>query len=188
MINQTLRIHCRQLRKNLPKTIQATASANICTRIQTLKHYQEAQRIALYHAVNGEINLHALCLAAMVEKKECYFPVMNPEHTLSFLPVTPETVFTKNQFGIAEPEVDPTLAIKTSDLDIIFLPLVAFDERGTRLGMGGGYYDKTLAYHKPKLLVGVAYECQRQAHITANAWDVPMNAIVTEHTTYWSKP
>lgn len=188
MTNQTLRAHCQQLRKHLPHAIQATASASICSRIQTLDGYQCAQHIALYHAVNGEIDLNALFVTACLQGKTCYYPIMHADHTLSFLPVTPDTLFTKNQAGIFEPVVNPSLAIMPGNIDVMFLPLVAFDEHGTRLGMGGGYYDKTLAHQTPGLLIGVGYEFQRQPHLKANAWDVPMNAMITEHTTYWSKP
>lgn len=188
MTNQDIRIHCQQLRKNLPKAMQAIASASICARTQALEHYQRAKRIALYSAVNGEIDLNALFIATSVQGKTCYFPIMNADHTLAFLPVTPATVFKKNKVGIAEPDVALALAITPDNLDIIFLPLVAFDEHGTRLGMGGGYYDKTLAHHNAGLLIGVGYAFQLQPSIQANPWDVPMDAIITEHTTYWSKP
>ena len=113
---------------------------------------------------------------------------MKADQTLSFLPVTYDTIFYKNRFGIAEPVVEDELAIMPEQLDIIFLPLVAFDEHGTRLGMGGGYYDRTLAHHRPTLLIGAAYEFQRQAWIEREAWDVPLAAIITEQTIYWSKP
>lgn len=177
-----LRTHCQQLRNNLTPAEQAAASARVCERILELEQYQTAQRIAIYHAVNGEIDLSGL------QHKAVYFPVMNTNKTLSFLPVTPETVFHKNRFDILEPDVNHELAIMPEQLDIIFLPLVAFDELGTRLGMGGGYYDRTLAHHRPKLLIGVAHDVQRQVFIDREEWDVPLAAIITERTIYWSKP
>ena len=66
------------------------------------------------------------------------------------------------------------------------MPLVGFDHQGYRLGMGGGYYDATLAYmrhrrswRKPRL-VGIAYECQRVEKLPHDPWDMPLDAVVTE--------
>lgn len=178
---QTLRIRCQTLRKQLSPEEQAKASASVCERIQALSHYQKAQRIAIYHAAQGEIDLSGL------QNKIRYFPVMKADRTLSFVPVTTETVFYKNSVGITEPDVKHELAILPEHLDIIFLPLVAFDEHGTRLGMGGGYYDRTLAHNRPPLLIGVAHEFQRQAFIEPQPWDVPLALVITECNTYWSK-
>ena len=80
-------------------------------------------------------------------------------------------------------------------LDLILLPLVGFDLKGNRLGMGGGYYDRTLSYlrHrrfwiKPRL-VGVAHECQKVDSLIARPWDIPLDAVVTETAFYrFNKP
>ena len=178
---QMLRNHCVQTRKHLSPAIQASASISICAQIQSLEHYQKAKHIAIYHAIKGEVDLSHL------QGKICYFPTINTDQTLTFLPVTPETVFYNNRFGIPEPDVKRELALSPEKLDIIFLPVVAFDEHGTRLGLGGGYYDKTLAHHRAPLLIGVAYEVQCQPLIPREAWDVPMNAVITERTIHWSK-
>ena len=183
---QALRIHCQTIRKHLSSEEQAVASASVCERIQALSPYQKAKHIAIYHAVHGEIDLSSLRETSH-EKKTCYFPIMNVDQTLSFLPVTTDTVFYKNSVGIPEPDVTHELAIMPKQLDIIFLPLVAFDEHGTRLGMGGGYYDRTLAHNHSTLLVGVGYEFQRQAFIEPQRWDVPLAIVITECNTYWSK-
>lgn len=182
---QALRTHCLRHRKQLSLAERMSASNSICARIATLDQYQKATRIALYSAVNGEIDLSSLVL---LPTQTAYYPVMNADRMLSFLPVTPKTVFIKNQFGIPEPDVKRERAITPERLDIIFLPLVAFDEHGTRLGLGGGYYDRTLARGQPALLIGVAYEFQRQSFIEREAWDVPLTAVMTQQTTYWSKP
>lgn len=183
-INASTRLQCQQTRKQLPLADQATASRAICSRIFALEQYHKAKHIALYQAVNGEVDLSHL---TRLHGQSCYFPIMNADQTLSFLPVTNDTTFIKNRFGIPEPDVARELALKACELDIIFLPVVAFDEFGTRLGMGSGYYDRTLAREREALLIGVAYAFQQQPFIERQTWDVPLNAIITEHTTYWSK-
>jgi len=185
---QAIRRTCRQIRENLSTHYQQTAANKICARIRTLDQYRYAKRIALYQAVKGEIDLSSLWRSAPLQGKYCYFPALNEDLTLSFLPATPATEFKENRFGIAEPCIERDLAARPEELDIIFIPLVAFDQKGTRLGFGAGYYDRTLAQHRPPLLVGVAYEFQRQSFIEAHSWDVPLTAIITESKAYWSKP
>ncbi|WED43611.1 5-formyltetrahydrofolate cyclo-ligase [Legionella cardiaca] len=183
-----LRRSCRQIRENLSHDYQQEASNQVCARIRSLEQYRYAKRIALYQAVGGEINLNSLWNSAPLQRKYCYYPALNDDKTLSFLPATPATAFIENRFGIPEPDVARSTAISPGQLDIIFMPLVAFDKQGTRLGMGAGYYDRTLAKERHPLLIGVAYEFQRQSYIRAYAWDIPLAAVITQHAIYWSKP
>lgn len=173
------------LRKQLSLKQQQKASHVICERIRSLPDYHKAQRIALYRAVKGEVNLDELWIISNTQR--FYFPVIQLDKTLQFLPATPHTTFITNTFGILEPDVDMTLAIAPQSLDILLLPLVAFDEYGTRIGMGGGFYDRTLANERPPLLIGVGYEFQRQSFIEPAAWDISLTAVVTEARIDWSK-
>lgn len=183
----TLRTTCRNVREKLSPAYQEKASSQICNRIRELDQYRYAKKIALYHAFNGEVDLSQLWRSAPMQGKFCYFPVINSDKTLSFLPATPNTPFIKNQFGIPEPDVELTQAIMPEQLDLIFMPLVAFDEACTRLGMGGGYYDRTLAQISHPLLIGVAYEFQRQSYLIPEEWDVSLTAVITQKATYWKK-
>ncbi|WP_028388121.1 5-formyltetrahydrofolate cyclo-ligase [Legionella fairfieldensis] len=182
-----LRRSCRQVRERLSPASQQAASTRICARIRALDQYRYARRIALYQATNGEIDLQAIWNSAPLHGKYCYFPVLNDDKTLLFLPATPATAFSENRYGIKEPNVDKALAIPPQQLDLIFLPLVVFDDYGTRLGMGAGYYDRTLAKREHSGLIGVAYEFQRYPYIEPSIWDVPLTAVITPNTIYWSK-
>lgn len=181
-----LRLTLRGVRSRLSTHFQNQASERVCTRIKQLDPYRYAKRIALYHAVDGEINLDNLWHSAPLQGKFCYFPALTPDKKLVFLPATPATPFRKNSYNIPEPDVDFSLAISIDEINIIFLPLVAFDSYGTRLGMGAGYYDRTLAQQKPNLLIGVAYDFQHQSFIKPNEWDISLQAIVTPTQIYWS--
>ena len=66
-----------------------------------------------------------------------------------------------------------------AQLDLILAPLVAFDRAGGRLGMGGGYYDRLLSAPRPPV-IGVAHGCQEVPRVPLDAWDQPVDAIVTE--------
>lgn len=184
---QAIRKTCRDVREKLPRDFQQKASAKICAKIKQLDQYRYARKIALYHACKGEVTLDELWRSAPMQGKFCYFPAINPEKTLSFLPATPATPFKPNRYNIPEPEVAISHAVLPNELDLIFMPLVAFDEFGTRMGMGGGYYDRTFAAKNHHLLIGVAYECQRQTYIAPQEWDIPLTAIITEQTIWWSK-
>lgn len=89
-----------------------------------------------------------------------------------------------NRYGIPEPS--DARPLRARQLDVLFVPLVGFDDQGYRLGMGGGYYDATLAYRrrgragKKPLLIGVGYECQRVASLPHDPWDTQLDAMLTE--------
>lgn len=183
-LRKIVRDSCRQVRSELSLGYQSKASLKICKHIQQLPLYRYAKYVAFYKAVQGEINLDSLWQKASSQGKYCYYPVINDNKTLNFLPATPSTTFIKNKYGIPEPDVGIELLIPLQQLDIIFIPIVAFDERGSRLGMGGGYYDRTLAEAKSSLLIGVAYEFQKQIYINPEPWDISLTTIVTPRTVY----
>lgn len=180
-----LRHTLKQTRSSLSKSYQNKASKQVCAKVCTLEHYRQAKRIALYHSINAEIDLSPLWHSAPLQGKFCYFPILNEDLTLSFLPATPVTPFKNNRYGIPEPEVSLDLAIPVNELDLILMPLLAFDRYCTRLGMGAGYYDRTLEKNTNSLLVGIAYPFQRIDFIAQQPWDVPLDAVITSKSIYW---
>lgn len=183
-----LRDSIKQVRSKINKHYRSTSSNQICARIRSLESYKKAKTIALYFAVNGEIDLNSIWSSAPLHGKFCYFPVLNEDSTLSFLPATPKTHFENNRYGIPEPVVSRKQAIPIEELDLIIMPLVAFDVRCTRLGMGAGYYDRTLANNRNSTLFGVAYQFQRVDYLQPQPWDVPMDAVITQKAIYWRYP
>jgi 5-formyltetrahydrofolate cyclo-ligase len=179
-----LRNSIKQVRSKISEAYQKTSSHQICHHVSMLDQYKKAKHLALYSAINREIDLNNLWNSAPLQEKLCYFPVLNKDYTLSFLPATPHTPFQINQFGILEPEVSLDKAIPIEELDIIILPLVAFDFRCTRLGMGAGYYDRTLKNKIKASLFGVGYQFQRVDFINPQPWDVPMDAVITQKAIY----
>lgn len=186
---QQLRQQMRQRRRNLTARQQAHASLQLCEHIAASRLFRNSQRIAFYLSNDGEPDLQPLINHAWQERKDCFLPVVGQRngHRLWFLPYTPATPLYPNRFGIPEPAHHPgERRFKAHALDLVLLPLVAFDAAGHRLGMGGGFYDRTLAFlrwrrhwHKPRLL-GTAYAFQEVAALPVDAWDVPLTAIATE--------
>lgn len=187
-LRHVIRQNKKDLRVNLSPPVVQKKSERICRQIAKLDLYRYAKHIALYFAVNGEVDLKSLWSSAPGQGKYCYFPVLEGE-ALVFLPVFPYTEFEKNRYGIPEPKVSRDKAIALEALDLILMPLVAFDPFGNRLGMGKGYYDKTLSEVKQQNpdkvhLVGVAYEFQKMEALPVQHWDVPLDGIVTEEKEY----
>ena len=149
-----------------------------------------SRHIAAYLGSDGEIDPLPLMQRLWQLGKKLYLPVIVPfsSRKLWFARFEPGERLVYNRYGIPEPE--RRRLIKPCDLDLVFTPLVAFDTRGHRLGMGSAYYDRSFAFlgrriflYKPKL-IGLAYEFQKQDGIPVNSWDIPLNAIVTEASVY----
>jgi 5-formyltetrahydrofolate cyclo-ligase len=185
-IDCTLRRTYQCIRQRIPKSYQQQCAQRVLQRIEGLLCFQEAKHIAFYSAIRGELDVHDIWQLALQYHKMCYFPVILQGSGLSFLPAHNTSSWQNNRFGIAEPRPSFAATRAANELDLVLLPLVAFDRTGTRLGMGGGYYDRTFQDISHPFLLGVAYEFQQQNHLKRQAWDVPLDAIITEHRVYWS--
>ncbi len=161
-------------------------------RLMRTPMFRRSRHIALYISNDGEVDLQALAERACQMGKCCYLPVLSPlfHNRLWFAPYRPDTRMVPNRFGIPEPKVAYSAIRRAWTLDLVLAPLVAFDAGGNRLGMGGGFYDRTFAYlnrrqrwRKPHIL-GTAFEFQRVGMLPCESWDVPMNGIVTETRFY----
>ena len=124
--------------------------------------------------------------------RKVYLPSIQPGQQLCFKPYQPASRMTANQYQIDEPISDQGSRTAAA-LDLLIIPLVGFDRTGNRLGMGGGYYDRHLAYRTSRLkpgplLVGLAYEFQRQPRLASDRWDIPLDLIVSERQVYDARP
>lgn len=116
-------------------------------------------------------------------------PVLHGRQLL-FAPYTRGAGMVSNRFGIPEPAETGRAWLRGLQIDVALVPLVAFDPSGHRLGMGGGYYDRTFRFllhrrhWRRPALIGLAYEFQCVDAIARRAWDVPLDAVVTEVRVY----
>lgn len=110
---------------------------------------------------------------------ELYLPVINTDKSLSFARWVSGQNLPCNKYGIPEPPAD-SARCDASSLDFLFLPLVAWDCSGTRLGMGGGYYDRTLAGVSEPRLVGLGHSFQEVAQLPRDPWDIPLEFVISE--------
>ncbi|MDG9926425.1 MULTISPECIES: 5-formyltetrahydrofolate cyclo-ligase [unclassified Pseudomonas] len=183
-----LRRQLRQARRNLPPLQQRRAARGLYRQLAQHPLFRRARHIALYLPNDGEIDPRPLLRAAQRRGKATYLPVLGPwpRTHMHFQRVQPGEALVRNRFRIEEPAIRRARQRKAWALDLILLPLVGFDAYGGRLGMGGGFYDRSLAYlqrrkkwHKPTLL-GVAHECQRVDRLALASWDVRLGAVVTD--------
>jgi len=191
MKRDDLRRHMRGLRAGLSPA-ERRAAAEAAARILTAStQYRDARRIAVYAAVDGELDPGPLVVQARAAGKEVYLPVLPPSNNrpLVFLPYAADTVLRPNRYRIPEPEPTSEAPLAPVELDLVLAPLVAFDMQGERLGMGAGFYDRSFAFLKEArtphpALIGYAYECQRVEMLEAADWDVPLAGVVTEQHFY----
>lgn len=178
-----LRQHVRHLRRALTEEQQVQAAALLAEHAVNFAPLANARHIALFLSVDGEINTRPLIAKLWQQKKQIYLPVLHPFAAghLLFLRYTPETVLTPNKLRILEPPLDIRSLITLDQLDVMMVPLVAFDSSGQRLGMGGGFYDRTLQNWRQHrfLPVGVAHDCQQVEQLPTAEWDVPLPAVLT---------
>ena len=150
--------------------------------------FKNAKHIGLYLTNDGELDLMPTQVAAESFGKKCYLPVLLAPYTnrLMFARYQLGDPLANNRYGIGEPVVAARNRIKPQQLDVVLMPLVAYDKSGNRIGMGGGYYDRTFGYlkwrtnWKKPVLVGVAYSFQQRQKIKPQSWDVPLHYILNE--------
>lgn len=187
-----LRIEMRQRRRSLTVEEQEAAAISLTKRMFELQGLVGARRIGAYLANDGEIDPLLAMLEWIRRGKRCFLPMLFPgqKPRVRFGGFSMECRTYPNRYGILEPCVSQQLCLDPSQLDWIFVPLVAFDLSGHRIGMGGGYYDASLAvlrsrihWRKPRL-VGLAHEFQRINHVDTDEWDVPLHGILTNERFY----
>jgi len=180
----------RQLRDELSPNERRSASQGLLQTAIREGLFLKYRRIGFYLPFEGEMDLLPLLNHALWQGKICYLPVVPQrfEKKLNFTRLTARANWYQNRYGIQE-HWSPRPA-RARQLDLLFMPLVGFDEEGYRLGMGGGFYDTSLAYlgrrktwRKP-YLVGIGYECQKVKQVPRDPWDMPLDAALTERRLY----
>ncbi|MCC5884591.1 MAG: 5-formyltetrahydrofolate cyclo-ligase [Halomonas sp.] len=185
-----LRQELRRRRRALSPAQRRQADRALCQRLQQLPELKRARRVALYLPNDGEIDPRPLIPWLERRGVNVYLPVLKPlsANSLWFVHYHPGTPMRRNRFGIPEPETrhgaHRARRLATWALDLILLPLVGFDDDGQRMGMGGGFYDRSLAFTRrsgPRpILMGLAHDCQRVNRLPAEPWDIPLDAIVSD--------
>jgi 5-formyltetrahydrofolate cyclo-ligase len=186
-----LRQHYRQLRRSLSPQQRRLRTRQLVRHLSRHPLFLRGQHIGVYLPNDGEPDLKYLIQKLWQRQHRCYLPVLHA-HTprLWFMPYHPHSRLRHNRFGIPEPQSTPAQRCPPWRLSWVLTPLVAFGMQGQRLGMGGGYYDRTFAYlhrrrhHRQPRLLGIAYALQQCDTLNAAHWDIPLWGIATENGVY----
>jgi len=160
------------------------AAEAITTRLLEHPALARVGYVAGYWASGGELPLHVLQLRLRPDQIWC-LPCVQPDGQLRFAPWRPGDPLVTNRYGIPEPNVATGSLLEPRELHLVLVPLLGFDRRGHRLGMGGGYYDRSFEFRRtapaPPTLIGIGYAMQELPSIPREDWDVPLDALVTEN-------
>ena len=190
---KTLRKQLRQARNAIPAPYRLHAAWQVARLAMRLGALKRGRRIGFYIPAKGELDILPLIQRAQALHLACHLPIVpGPrQKKLWFARIGEhDHLWTLNRFGIPEYHDFRRRRMRASQMDWIFVPLMGFDTRGYRLGMGGGFYDASLAFlrlrrqwRRPKL-VGVAFDLQKVAFVPNDPWDVPLDYVITERRIY----
>ncbi|HAI63538.1 MAG TPA: 5-formyltetrahydrofolate cyclo-ligase [Acidimicrobiaceae bacterium] len=176
---RAMRVELRERRAALSPKEQADVAVAVRTRLARIVGLERAQVVGGYRAIRGEVDLDAALTRLHDGGAMVTVPRVSGDR-LDFLPWSPTSETVAGSFGIDEPiNGEP---VQFSQHDVVLVPLVAFDGTGQRLGQGGGFYDRAIAAAgagRP-LLIGVAHAFQQVRSVPVEAWDMPLDAVVTE--------
>lgn len=187
----SLRRELRAKRRALPPVIRISAAESLATRLLSVPFAPLSGHVAGYWAMDGEIALHAWQLRL---PRDCIYclPVLHEDGRLRFAPWRAGAPLTANRFGIPEPDVPVSALLPAEAMSFVVTPLVAFDAQGHRLGMGGGWYDRTFAFRRDRAtlprLVGAAFAAQQVESVFPEHWDMPLDALCTERDMFLFEP
>jgi len=185
-VRDALRRDARARRAQLDPVQRARAARQVRDRLLALPALRQARSVAAYAALGDELDLSPTIEALLGAGKTVLLPRISPKgRSMAFARLDPAAPLRPNRYGIGEPPPDaPTVGPRF--LQVVLVPLAAFDDAGRRLGSGGGYYDRCFAFRASRThwrmphLIGVGFECQLTSAIPAADWDVALDAIVTE--------
>ncbi|AKC60421.1 5-formyltetrahydrofolate cyclo-ligase [Blochmannia endosymbiont of Camponotus (Colobopsis) obliquus] len=181
-----LREHFRSIRRKQTTQQKNIAAHKITKYIINSYFIKQAKTIALFMSFNNEINTNLLINKLLQNNKKIFLPVVknsNKSKNLIFSEYTHTTPLIKNQFNIQEPQWNQNTLIDKKKIDILFVPLIAFDQYGNRLGSGGGFYDiilKNWQKNHTFIPIGLAYDCQlSKKNIPTTPRDIALPEIIT---------
>jgi 5-formyltetrahydrofolate cyclo-ligase len=181
-----LRRRLRQQRRSLSYQWRRQAGLALAESLAHSSLFRRARHIACYLPADGEMDTGPVIRLAWDSGKRIYLPVLRPSGHLAFRAYRADISLRPNRFHIPEPTGRNSPSLPVRRLDLVLAPLVAFDRQGHRLGMGGGFYDRTFAFlhhrkiwQRPRIL-GVAYGFQEVEQLPTEPWDVPLWGIATE--------
>lgn len=187
-MRKQIRNQIRQLRRNLSLEEQNKASVDLLNIAKSVQGLFSFTTYGIYLSADGEIDTRPIINELWNKGSQVYLPIIDEkDNTMTFHLYTKETNLISNRYGILEPDSSSPI-IDPIKINVLFTPLVAFDKKGNRLGMGGGYYDRLLNELKEKgrgpIPIGLAHNLQLVDELPCEVWDVPLPTIITPKQLY----
>lgn len=180
-----LRKHFREIRRHISMEYRQYAANAAVKHLIKLPLFNQSKRIACYLSIKDEFDASLIIKTIWQAHKECYLPALTEkENRLMFVRYHEGDALCPNRYSILEP-ANLSQVVTPENLDIVITPLVAFDSQGHRLGVGGGYYDRTFSFlqlsaHKKPFFMGLAYAEQQADLLPSDPWDIALNGAITE--------
>ncbi len=176
-----IRLNIRKKRNEL--SLQALQTAAKLLLQNCIPSLENVSSVAGYQSMQGEMNLDPVFEHCHQHNIMTLLPIMRGQ-SLMFAPFTAASTFTVKQYGIKEPDTPQSEWLSPDQLNLVLVPLVAFDNTCNRIGMGGGFYDRSFEFRKnkktPPTLIGVAHQLQQVEDVLPQPWDVALDGIITD--------
>ena len=178
---QELRKRMKEKRDRISPQERRQKSAKICERLLSAPEYARFQKILVYAAIRSEVELQLFCDQALRDRKQIFFPKVCGKE-MEFYRIENPGQLKKGMFSVPEPDVKqyPLSSFAENGEAWILVPGVAFDEKGMRLGYGGGFYDRYLKQKENLHRTGIAFGEQIVKRIPTEIHDHPMDDVITE--------
>ena len=167
-------------RRALSTAERTRASKMICARVQALTVLQEARTMMLYASTEEEINLYPLMEVLLTEGRRIVLPEITGRGVMEARELPAMDALTDGTFGILSPDPMRGNIVAPEEIDVIIVPGAAFDEKGGRLGLGGGYYDRFLPRAGNAVRLVLAFDFQIVPDVPMGAQDARVDVILTE--------
>ncbi|MGX7108409.1 5-formyltetrahydrofolate cyclo-ligase [Facklamia miroungae] len=174
-----LRKEIFEKRAHLSQEYRHAAEERIYQQLFNLEQYQNAKKIMVYYSTDEELNTHPIIQRAWQDQKEVGIPRVFPERVMEAMIYKENTPLERSAFGILEPEKIGKRLVP-EEIDLIIMPCVTCNNKGERLGYGGGYYDRFLLRAKNAYLVLPYYAKLQTDEIPTEEHDKKVDMILTE--------
>lgn len=177
MDKTSIRQQMKQARLDLSRKEYLDMSNLIISKIKKHSYYKQATTIGIYVSFNQEVHTIPFIEEMFIDKKVCIPKI--EDHQMQFHQIESLKNIKRNSYGILEPENENT--ISKEQIDLLIVPIVAFDKKYQRIGYGGGYYDRYLANFKGKT-IGIAFSFQEIEEIVPEKYDCPLDIVIHENS------
>ena len=170
------------MRNKLDRGTAAVYSDMIFSRILSLQEYQKAKTVMFYITYGSEVITDGMILSAMKDEKTVVVPAITNafEGEMTAVKLSKLEDAYNIVHGVRQPEIDEEYVVEKNDIDLFFVPAIAFDVNGNRTGYGKGFFDRWLGNIPVEKIVGIAFDFQVTEKLPVGDHDMPVGVIVTE--------